>query len=285
MTISQTLKLAVTRLCQGQVDSPRLEAEILLSHVLKKPQEFILARPECRLTPKQTTNFKLLISGRFKGSPVAYLIGHKEFYGLDFFVNKNVLIPRPETELMVGEALRLIARSTKPATLVDVGTGSGCVAVTLAKLTKQKFMAIDISPQALAVARRNAKYHKVNKQIKFIQGNLLEPLFNNKFVIRNCKLIILANLPYLTPSQIKNSPSIKREPKLALDAGPDGLKYYRQLFKQIKKLRVTGYALCEIGPRQSNAIKKLVKRQLPQVKLQIKKDLAGLNRLAIIKIT
>ncbi len=114
---------------------------------------------------------------------------------------------------------------------------------------------------------------------------MLKPILkNSKFVIRNSKLIILANLPYLTPNQIKNSPSIKHEPKLALSAGSDGLKYYRQLFKQLRALRVKGYTLCEIDPNQTAKIEQLVKHELPGAMLQIKKDLSGLNRLAIIKI-
>ncbi|MDP2708616.1 MAG: peptide chain release factor N(5)-glutamine methyltransferase [bacterium] len=283
MTVSQTLKLAAKKLNSKNIANPCMESEILLSHVLKKPREFILTHGEKKLSPSRTDEFKLLISERIKGKPIAYLTGRKEFYSLDFKVNKNTLIPRPETELMVEEAIKLAAHSSQPITFVDVGTGSGCVIITLAKLIKQpKFFATDISDKAITVARQNAEFHGVDKKIKFFKGNLLSPLFSNLSFGINNPLIILANLPYLTPAQIKNSPTIKYEPKSALDGGPDGLKYYRQLFRQLQALRDI-FVLCEIDPGQSGKIKQLSKQLLPDVKLQIKKDLRGLDRLAIIK--
>jgi len=295
MTIFQTLKLATAKLSAKSFDSPRLETEILLSHVLKKPCEFLLAHGEKKLSSSQISSFKLLISKRLNGEPAAHLIGHKEFYGLDFIVNKNVLIPRPETELMVEEALKLVAHNSQLATLIDVGTGSGCIIITLAKLfnesriTNHELWGIDISAGALAVASKNAKTHHVYKKIKFLKGNLLTPIINDsKFLLLNSYLIVLANLPYLTPKQIKNSPTIKHEPKSALAGGPDGLKYYRQLFRQIRDyitpLCVTCYALCEIDPGHTKKIKQLVKHELPQATCQIKKDLSGLDRLVIMKI-
>jgi len=262
-----------------KINLPIFEIELILAHVLKKPREYIIAHPEHELTKLQIANCKLQIAKRLKGLPIAYITGHKEFYGLDFFVNKNVLIPRPETEFMVDEALRLATHSSQPITLIDVGTGSGCIVITLAKnLSNSKFIGIDISSQALLVARKNAKFHSVNKKIKFLRGSLLSPL-----KIQNSKLIILANLPYLTPSQIKDSPTIKYEPKSALSAGSDGLKYYRQLFKRIKDLR-DAHVLCEIDPGQTKKIKQLVKCELPEAAFQIKKDLSGLNRLVVISI-
>ena len=198
---------------------------------------------------------------------------------------------------MVEETLKLITHNSQPCpsgrrvvTLVDVGTGSGCIIITLAKLLNLKFLAIDISEKALIIARQNAKNNQVNKKIKFIKGNLLEPILKNKLINNSHPLIILANLPYLTPTQIKNSPSIKYEPKLALTAGKDGLKYYRRLFKQTNDLRNIKCKLrdinilCEIDPSQTAKIKQLIKRELPKASYQIKKDLSGLNRLVIIKI-
>ena len=277
MTISQTLKLAISKLGSVKIDFPHLEAEILLSAILKKPREFLPAHEEKILTAKQLSGFEHQLTKRLKGLPIAYLTGHKEFYGLDFMVNKSVLIPRPETELMVDEAAKLATQSTRSLTLVDLGTGSGCIIITLAKMLNQKFIAVDISSEALIVAKKNARLHGVDKKIKFIKSDLLSP------VVLTSPLIILANLPYLTPSQIKESPSIKYEPKLALTAGPDGLKYYRKLFKQIKKFHdIT--VLCEIDPGQKTPIKQLTEQYLPHAKIQIKKDLAGLNRLAIINI-
>ena len=262
-----------------------LDIELILAYVLKKSREFIITHPEYKLIKNQELKCKKLITQRKNYVPIAYLTGRKEFYGLNFKVNKNVLIPRPETELMVDETLKLATHNTKHETIVDVGTGSGCIIITLAKLIKNcKLFGIDISENALKVARHNSKLNNVNKKIKFLKGNLLKPILDSKLVIRNSKLIIVANLPYLTPTQIKKSPSIKHEPKLALTAGPDGLKYYRQLFKQIKTLHTIGYVLCEIDPDQTTKIKQLIKLELPKASYQIKKDLSGLNRLVIISI-
>ena len=308
MTISQHFAEATNKL-KAKTKNPYLEAEILLSYVFKKPREYLLAHPEKKLTKIQITNYKLLITKRLKGVPTAYLAGYKHFHGLKFLVNKHVLIPRPETEMMVDEAL-YVTHNVKRVTIIDIGTGSGCIIITLANLLNVKskifppeadspraenlkFYATDISKPALAVARKNAKLHKVDKKIKFLQGTLLEPIikYKNKLKIVNCKLIICANLPYLTPTQIKKSSSIRYEPKLALGAGKDGLEYYLELFTQIKKetksLRhrdlVSMLILCEIDPSQKSKIKQIIKKELPKARVQIKKDLRDLDRLAIIK--
>ncbi|MBU1663184.1 peptide chain release factor N(5)-glutamine methyltransferase [Patescibacteria group bacterium] len=328
MTISESLKFAAAKLNAGCIDIPHLEAEILLSKTLKKSREFILTHGERKLAKFQIANYKLLIKKRLKRIPVAYLTNEKEFYGLKFKVNKSVLIPRPETELIVEEALTLathcsqlatrnsqpatrnpqlatrnsllVAHNPQPVTLIDVGTGSGCIIIALAKqlLTrhkiqniKYKLFGIDISKKALIVAKQNAKIHNVNKKIKFIIGNLLEPIINNpKYKIQNTKYIILANLPYLTQTQIKNSPTIKHEPNLALSGGKNGLRLYKKLLEQINyliqkyKIHDSLFILCEFDPRQTGKIKQLIKRELPGANCQIKKDLFGLNRLVIIKI-
>ena len=334
MNINQTLALAGQKLKKAKIPNPRLEAEFLLSHILKKPREYLLAHPEKELTKTQIANYKIQITKRSKNLPAAYITGHQQFYGLDFLVNKNVLIPRPETELMVEEALNILERGKSNLTsIIDVGTGSGCVIISLMKQILKpkfspassgeagqaisnchptsnypeddKFLAIDISQPALTLARKNALKHGVEKQIKFSHGNLLEPVIkNNKFSTLNSKFLILANLPYLTRAQINNSPTIQYEPRLALTAGPDSLKYYRQLFLQIAKLRQankhSGYILCEIDPGQTKKIKQLIEKELnclsynsyERIRISrgernsytIKKDLKGHNRLIIIKL-
>ena len=321
MDTKSILAEANLKLQQIKIKNPHLETEILLSNILKKPREFIFTHPETQLTKSQITNFKFQITERIKGKPLAYITGYKEFYGFDFRINKNVLIPRPETELMVEETLKRITRNAKHITLIDVGTGSGCIIITLAKLLTNsklpispqpnkfsagqanfKFLATDISQSALTIARQNAKLHKVNKKIKFLRGNLLEPIIQSpKLLITNYhrlggspptknyikkwrgQLLITANLPYLTPAQIKNSPTIQYEPKIALTAGADGLKYYRQLFIQAKKLSLKNITiLCEIDHSQTNKIRQIIKKELPKINLEIKKDLKGHNRLIIL---
>lgn len=306
MTLGQTLRGGANKLKQRQITNPHLEAEILLALLLKKPREYLLAHGEKKLTASQISSFRRQISRRLKGEPIAYLTGQKEFYGLNFSVDKNVLIPRPETELMVEEALKLVACDRQHATLVDVGTGSGCIIIALVKILKLKFpaagckfLASDISAKALAVARQNAKTHQVNKKIKFIKGDLLKPISNliGQRLRRqprgeaSRKLIILANLPYGWPAWKNNTSAntigLKFEPPIALFTDNNGLELYEKLFKQIKslisELNFDCFALCEFDPRQTAKIKQLVKKQLPRAKWQIKKDLAGLNRLIIIK--
>ena len=303
MSIVQALKFAIDKLSANNIiNNPRFEAEILLSDILKKPREFLLAYGEYKLTKSQIKNYKLQIAKRLKNMPIAYIIGEKEFYGLKFKVNKNVLIPRPETELMIEEALKLINKNNlRCATVIDIGTGSGCVIIAFAKqiinlklkISNFKFLAIDISKKVLIAAKQNSKIHDVNKNIKFLCGNLLEPLLNKSKIINpKSKIIILANLPYLTLTQIKNSLTIKHEPRLALFGGKNGLELYEKLFQQINyliqntkyKIQNPLFALCEIDPRQTNRIKRLVKKYLPQAKLRIKKDLLGLNRIAFIAL-
>jgi len=316
MSIAQNLRQAIAQLSKNKIIQPAGDAEILLADVLKKPREFILAHREKQLTPRQSKRFDFLIKQRAKSQPVAYLLGYKEFYGLKFKVNKNVLIPRPESELIVDEILSKKPNANSKTIFIDLGTGSGCLLITLAKLlTKAKlFIATDISPKALNIAKQNAEYHKVAQKIKFIQGDLLKPLFAKncqpeagpplaeKLEIGNCleirnppatlcialragwKLEIICNLPYLTPVQIKQEPSIQFEPTLALNGGPDGLKYYSRLARQINRLlklftnlQLTVYA--EINPNQATAIKQIFKQAQS---IQIKNDLAELSRLAII---
>ncbi|MFA4833538.1 MAG: peptide chain release factor N(5)-glutamine methyltransferase [Patescibacteria group bacterium] len=296
MFIKQALQKATGQLKKGSIKNPALEAEILLSHILKKDREFLFTYPEKELTNNQASYYKRLTSRRLKGEPVAYLTGQKEFYGLNFFVNKNVLIPRPETELMVEEALDLIVHNKKRMTLIDVGTGSGCIIISLAKQLDLRIknydlrmLGVDISEKVLSVAKKNAELHGVNRKIKFVHGDLLKPaLLNSKFINHNSKMIILANLPYLTPTQIKSSPTVKYEPEKALDGGRDGLKYYKELFRQARQLKslnpVSFSILCEIDPAQAGKIKKLAQSELPKNEIKIKKDLSGRNRLAIIEI-
>lgn len=281
------------------------ELELIMADVIGKSKEYIIAHPEKIINNYQLAIINKNIKRRIKGEPLAYIFGEKEFYGLSFKVNKNVLVPRPETELMVEEALQHISRNTYHVThninrktqnniaIIDVGTGSGCIIITLARLLKScGFIAVDISEKALATARQNAKLHKVSQKIKFLQSDLLSSILNSKFLIHNSSLIILANLPYLTPTQIKKSPSIKHEPKLALSAGPDGLKYYRKLLKQIRILfdslsfvpHSHLLAILEIDPSQKNKIKSLIKKELPYAEAQIKKDLRGHSRIAVIEL-
>lgn len=274
----------------------RKEAEILIARLLDKSREFILSHPEIKISSALYNNFKALEKKRLKNYPLAYLTGRKEFYGLDFKVNKDVLVPRPETETMVDNIIEILkpeenkneSRISKPL-IIDVGAGSGAIIISLASELKKlspadfknfEFKAVDISGGALKIAQENARSHNL-KTIKFYQGNLLSPTAKS---LTGRNLLIAANLPYLTPAQIKNSPSISREPKLALAAGSDGLKYYRALFKQLENIKYKSLILfCEIDPSQADSIAFLAKNYFPAAKLKIIKDLAGLDRFLKIR--
>ena len=296
MTFSQVLK---------SCPLPKNETEILFTFLLSCDREFLLTHPEVNITPAIYKKFTGLVKKRLAGWSVAVLVGYKEFYGLDFFVDENVLVPRPETELIVDEVLGITKKSRNDLMLVDLGTGSGAIIISIAseikktsplKYEKTVFRAIDISLPALKVAKKNSVLNKQDKKIKFLKGNLLEPLVNkNDFDdLLSHELIIAANLPYLTPNQVKTSPSIQKEPRLALVAGSDGLKYYRELFKQIKEIKsVLGIdsnpnkpitILCEIDPSQTKSVKLNIKKYFPLSKIELRKDLAGRDRLVIIKL-
>jgi len=283
------------------------DLEILISHVIKKPGEFVLAHPECKLARNQELKIKNYAKRRIQHEPIAYIIGHKEFYGLDFKVNKDVLIPRPETETLVElvtQNLQLKKERKKRKTIIlDIGTGCGNIIISVFKTLDSrlrgndniKFCATDISEKALFVAKQNAKIHKVDKKIKFLQGDLLEPIIevikDEKLEIKNWKLEIFSNLPYLSKKIYGNvSADIKKyEPKSALYSKNYGLSHYEKLFKQIKiiiphyMLHATYYI--EISPEQKNKLAKIIGNYFPQSKTIFHKDLSGKWRICEINIT
>ena len=294
MIISEVLKKQGQKLNnKSRIKSPHLEAEILLSFILKKSREHLLSHGENELSAIEFKKYENLIKKRLAGWPIAYLVGHKQFHSLDFVVNKNVLIPRPETELIVDYILDNNIKNLNKAVLVDVGTGSGCIAITLAKKLSPApkikiIIASDISAKALRVAKQNSRLHKTGSKIKFIKGNLLDPILGKEQLFFGAeKLIITANLPYLTPKQVKNEPSITKEPKIALKGGKDGLKHYEELFLQASELAEDFpgyiYILCEINPEQAIPLKKIIRKHLPQARMKIKKDLSEENRLLIVR--
>ena len=271
----------------------QLDAEILLAHVIKKSREFLFTNPDFEINFWQKIKFENLVIQRQKNIPVAYLVGHKEFFGLDFLVNKNVLVPRPDTELMVEETLKhlnTLSPNYNNVLLIDVGTGSGCIPISIRKSVLSAYpnlptIAIDVSKKTLCVAKK----HTV--KIKFLHGNLLEPILKIEHGSNGLngfeQIIVTANLPYITEQQFQNEQSIQHEPKIALVAENDGLALYEKILQQIKQITNT-YNLktktyFEIDPTQTDKIKILIKKYLPESNIEVKKDLAGLDRLVIIK--
>ena len=318
MTINQALITATQKLQKNNIPNPNMDAEILLAHVLKYSREYLITHFDKNLNNQKIKLFEKYINCRIAGEPIAYITGHKEFYGLDFFVNKNVLVPRPETELMVDEVLKEAEplrfcknrRGSASLCIIDVGTGSGCVIISLAKLLKNKirnpksdirYLATDISKLALTIARKNARLHHVDKQIKFLHGNLLEPILNNPKNLKNLNnpknlTIITANLPYGWDSWKNNCSmdtiGLKFEPQIALFTENKGLKIIKNFLKQIKQITNSQkinfnsnlLALIEFDPRQTIMLKKLIEKILPNTKFQIKKDLRSRDRLVKISI-
>ena len=271
MTINQALNLAQDKLSKSKSTSPFLDAEVLLSYVLNKPKEHLFTNPNKTLPSKSQKRFFALIKKRASNWPVAYLTNYKGFYGLDFYVDQNVLIPRPVTEDLV-EMVLAETKKQKGLSVLDVGTGSGCIIVSLAKNSNGKFFASDISKTALSVAKKNSKAHKT--KITFKQGSLLQPWKNKHFDI------IIANLPYLPE---RTDPSTKFEPTKALVAKNSGFALIEKLFHQIASLlHLPQYIYLEIGYDQGPKVVKSVRSILPSYNLKILKDLPGKIRYAVL---
>lgn len=282
----------------------RLDHELLLSLISQKSREYIISHPEISLSFFQKIKLKNFINKRKHGLPLAYITGHKEFFGLDFLVNKQTLIPRPDTELMVELAIEKINRQSsidnKQLILVDVGTGSGCIPIAILKnlsietIKNLKVFATDISKSALNVAQKNAKKH--DAKVAFLHGNLLEPVLNlcknsnnNATVEQWGTLIITANLPYLTQAQFDAEPSIQHEPHSALVADNGGLSLYEEMLQQIKQLAISHKlpainCLFEIDPSQSSRMSMLIQSYFPDSSIEIKKDLAGQDRIVTLTL-
>ena len=285
----------------GQKYIDRAEVDILIAHILKVKKEFTITHPEYKISKLKYYKIKHLISKRTKGIPIAYLTGHKEFFGLDFLVNKHTLIPRPETELIVeavlkkfplllGEGQGEVARQSKKI-LIDIGTGSGCIPISILKSSSLQSSiltyGIDISKKALKIANKNAK--KYNVDITFLHGNLLEPIIKTSSLsFVPCSLIITANLPYLTQEQFNGESSIQHEPHSALVAEDNGLKLYKELLDQIKQL-LTTYNLSlttffEIDPSQTDRLSNYIQKIFPNSNIETIKDGMGNDRIIHLTI-
>jgi release factor glutamine methyltransferase len=240
------------------VESARLEAQVLLAHILNCPRIELVARSLEQPTDEERARFRELIKRRVDGWPVAYLVGQKEFYLLKFEVSPAVLVPRPDTETLVLEALRILKPQSAPAVL-DLGTGSGCIAVSIAHQTKQngaRVLATDISPDALDVARRNAEAHAVADRVAFAQGDLFAAVPAGAAFD-----LVVSNPPYVTPAELAGlTPDVREhEPRLALDGGPDGLAFYRRIAAGVGPfLKPGGRLVVEIGETQDDAVRALL---------------------------
>lgn len=289
MTILELLSwagnvLKSTNATRSVPQNARLDAQVLLSHVLDVNSAYLFTHGDETLTTNKIETFQRLIERRSRHEPVAYLTQIKEFFGRDFFVNNHVLIPRPDTEVLIEETKKAV---TPASTIVDIGTGSGAIAITLALETMLPTIAIDISLDAITVAKHNAK--TLGAKLAIIQGDLFEPIAkiypppSNHFVI-------VANLPYLTPWQWEAlDPDVKTyEPKLALVGGADGLTLYDKLCEQLRSYiheqsrrghRITVDLFIEIDQSQKATAPALIKSHFPAVQFSVILDLAKKERV------
>lgn len=278
-----------------------LEAEVLLAYLTGLSREYMLAHGEHEFA--ESKKFRQLCRNRADGIPLAYLTNHKEFFGLDFYVDERVLIPRPETELLVEEAIERGNRvqgtgnwlkNEKECLICDVGTGSGCIAISLAiqssdriaqsndrakSLPNVRLIAVDISSDALTVARVNAKAHGVSKKIEFKKSDLLKNVLDKPITG------IVANLPYIANGdKFVDKEVRKHEPKIALFSGETGLELFEKLFRQIATLRQAQgdnlkWLICEVGAGQKSHINTLIKKHFGNIPVMWKNDLAGIPRV------
>lgn len=279
-SLTQLRQTALDRLTQADVDAPRLTAEVVLAHALELTRTQLLAQPDRPLTPDQLTRVQRDLDRLVNNEPLAYVVGHREFYDIDLLTDVRALIPRPETECLVEYAIKIMADRPAPF-IADVGTGCGAIAVTLAKhLSQARLIATDLSADAVDLARANAQRIGVDARIDFRLGSLLEPITESLD-------LLAANLPYIDD---KDWPYLARtirghEPKMAFIGGPDGLDLVRALLRDASRVLHPGSViLLEIGAYHGDAVIETALLNFPQARVEIKPDYAGLDRLAVIEV-
>jgi len=279
-TISGALDWGTRLLRERGIESPRLNAELLLRKVLEIDQVQVYLCSDRILTQRQVTSYKSLINKRIKGEPVQYILGSREFWSLDLRITPEVLIPRPETELLVEETLKIF-RDERNLTLrfMEVGTGSGAIAIALAKELQGCFiLAEDISWRAILVAKENARIQRVSENIRFLVGDLFPPLKEGRSLFD----LILSNPPYVPSSQIGTLPReiAEFEPRIALDGGLDGLEFFRRIVTGSGSfLKDGGWLMLEFGEGQGEAVAEMIRNTRYFAPPNIIKDHSGVDRV------
>lgn len=281
-TLGSLIRSATQRLAKSGMDSPRLDAEVLLRHLLQMDRTRLLLGLDRPAPPWLPEQYHVLVERRASGEPVAYITGRREFMGLEFVVDPSVLIPRPETEYLVEWGLKRLRRKTVASSgkrlVVDVGTGSGAILLSLAALAEKSpnvtYVGVDASAEAIDIARVNAA-RLAPGRVELVVGDLLD------WCGRPADLV-LANLPYLRPEQIHRG--IEREPLTALVSGDDGFDLYRRLLPQLTgQLSPSGSCICEIDPSQREIATQTARAAMPNRQIRVVPDLAGFDRYLIIE--
>jgi release factor glutamine methyltransferase len=274
----QEAAMAFTRAC---LSGPRLDAEVLLAHCLKKDRVFLYTNKDCALTDDQVRDYRACVARRVLEEPVAYIVGYKEFWSLPLQVDSRVLIPRPDTEVLVEEALKIASASDNVIDkILDVGVGSGAISIALAlELQNKHLFAVDVSPGAIAVAGDNARKFGIEDRISFVIGDLVKP-FAGMFDM------IVSNPPYIAADDFACLPQGVRsfEPHSSLLGGPEGLTFHDELIRAGEaRLRVGGWLLMEIGAGQQGRIEDMLRMSCLYDNIRFRSDYAGINRVAIAR--
>ncbi|MFB0526791.1 MAG: peptide chain release factor N(5)-glutamine methyltransferase [bacterium] len=291
-TVSEILDKVTKYLKRRGIPEARIDAEVLLAYVLKIERLEIYLNLDCQVTEKELSAYEKLIERRVGREPVAFIVGYKEFMGLKFFLNRDVLIPRPETEILVEKVIEKLQnikksksyeyeRNNSPV-IVDLCTGSGNIAISLARnIASCKIYATDISEGAIQVARKNAKFHNVKGKIEFLLGDLFSPLekLNSNLAVD----FIVSNPPYVKSKDlVLLPPEIKKEPLSALEGGNEGLNFYQRIIPEALKYLIDGgYLIMEIGDYQGKAVVNLIRKEKQFYPPQLVKDYAGLDRVVM----
>ena len=281
-TLAEVIRQTQDALESADIPEARLESEVLLTNVLRVPRHQIYAYQEQEITEEQGGLLSQLIERRVKREPLAYILGQKDFYGVQLAVRPGVMIPRPETEHVIEQALFLAIMHMDEGEIIiaEPGTGAGGISINLAiHLPMARIYATELSVEALTVADYNIRRHNVADRVTLLQGDLLEP-------VPEPPAIIVANLPYIPSERIPTlQPEIQWEPKEALDGGQDGLDTIRKLLYQAKdKMRENGVLVLEIDPEQAEPLEKLAQELFPSATITIEQDLARQDRVFVIDL-
>ena len=280
MTIREALNQAVIMLKNEDIESPKNKARMLLQTTLKKSREYLMIYDTKEITLLEREQYIRNIKRLIAGEPLQYITGKQEFMKLNFLVTKDVLIPRPDTEILVEEVIEKAQNIPNPV-ILDLCTGSGAIAVSIAKYIKNsKIYAVDISPKVIEIAKKNAELNGVKNNIEFIQSDLFTKIKNQKFDI------IVSNPPYIETKVIKTlSKEVQNEPKIALDGGEDGLDFYRKISQNAYKyLNRKGFLCLEIGYNQKYTVQKILEEQKRYINTYCKKDLCENDRVIVTQI-
>lgn len=273
MTIKEAIKYGSDLLKENKIEDYSIKVKILISFITGIKKDILINYEDVEILDNKLEIYIYNLNKIIEGVPIQYITKKQEFMGLDFFVDENVLIPQPDTEILVEEVLKISKLYNKKINILDLCTGSGAIAVSLAKYIKDvNIIATDISENAIEIAEKNAIKNNAENNIKFVVSDMFKNI-ENKFDI------IVSNPPYIETKEIeKLSKEVKNEPIIALDGGNDGIKYYKIIADNYNKfLNIGGYLLLEMGYNQGESVSKLFKNS------EIKKDLSGNNRVILVK--